>query len=370
VELLGPSDRKVEAEIKFYSSSSPEPILERTIGSLVLPCPQPGWSDLWTAVTTDRQIQNTYDASTECELIFHCEDLGRFVLRTSRESSPVRWIVKQENSGYFLKLALLDDQAETSLAHYSFRSPAEFSPMSVDPTTGFRVSEGGGLFAAITEKYRTSIIVPPAIHSLKWLSAVVAIPQAGGSEADVEQHIAALELWVTARAVGSPFAAKRKAAAVSALLDELVRVLCGNEWSRFEHEYSRGAIAITDLKNFISPAKHNPIAREIILQQQQLKASSPKEIVEALYRLTCSFLDLPVFSGGQNHGASRQQWVTEFAYRLFSAPTSLRGWAGQDFTAAIGYLLKNPILCRVGRFAALLSTAEDVNSAKPKAVAL
>ena len=369
VELLGPPDRKVEAEIKFYSSSLPEPILERTIGSLVLPCPQSGWSDLWTAITGDRQIQNTYDASTECELIFHCEELGRFVLRASRESSPVRWIVKQENSGYFLKLALLDDQAETSLTHYSFRSPAESSPMSVDPTTGFRVSEGGGLFAAITEKYRTSIIVPPAIHSLKWLSAVVDIPQATQSEADLDRHIAALELWATARAVGSPFP-KRKAAAVTALLDEIVRVLCGNEWSRFEHEYSRGAIAITDLKNFISPAKYNPIAREIVLQQQQLKTSPRNEIVEALYRLTCSFLDLPVFSGGQNHGASRQQWVTEFAFRLFSAPTSLRPWADQDFTAAIGYLLKNPMLCRIGRFAALLSTAEDVNSAKPKAVAL
>ena len=206
VELLGPSDRRVEAEIKFYSSSSPEPILERTIGSLVLPCPQARWSDLWTAVTSDRQIQNTYDASTECELIFHCEELGRFVLRASRESSPVRWIVKQENSGYFLKLALLDDQAKTSLAHYSFRSPAESSPMSVDPTTGFRVSEGGGLFAAITEKYRTSIIVPPAMHSLKWLSVVVDIPQATQSEADLDRHIVALELWATARAVGSPFA--------------------------------------------------------------------------------------------------------------------------------------------------------------------
>ena len=106
--------------------------------------------------------------------------------------------------------------------------------MSVDPTTGFRVSEGGGLFAAITEKYRTSIIVPPAIHSLKWLSVVVDIPQAAQSEADLDRHIAALELWATARAVGSPFAAKRKAAAVTALLDEIVRVLCGNEWSRFE----------------------------------------------------------------------------------------------------------------------------------------
>lgn len=370
VELLGPSARRVEAEIKFYSSSSPEPTLARTIGAFVLPCPQPGWSELWTAMTGDRQIQNTYDASAECELIFHCEELGRFALRARRDSSSVRWIVKQENSGYFLKLALLDGQTETSLAHYSFRSPAEPSPMSADPISGFRVSEGGGLFAAITEKYRTAIIVPPAIHSLKWLSAVVSIPQAAQSEVALDQHMSALELWAAARAVGSPFAAKRKAAAVSALLHEIVRVLCGNEWSHFEQEYSRGAIAITDLKNFISPAKHNPIAREIVLQQQQLKTSALNEIVESLYQLTCSFLDLPVFSGGPNHGANRQRWVTEFVYRLFSAPASARSWANQDLTVIFGYLLKNSILCRIGRFAALLSRAEDVSSAQPKAATL
>lgn len=370
VELLGPSARRVEAEIKFYSSSSPEPILVRTMGSFVLPCPQSSWLDRWTAMTSDRQIQNTYDASTECELIFHCEELGRFALRACRESSPVRWIVKQENNGYFLKLALLDDQTQTSLAHYSFRSPAESSPMSADPITGFRAAEGGGLFAAITEKYRTAIIVPPAINSLKGLSAVVSIPQAARSEATLDQHIRALELWATARAAGSPFAAERKAAAVSALFNEILKVLCGNEWSHFEQEYLRGAIAMTDLKNFISPTRHNPIAREIVLRQQQLKESAPNEIVESLYQLTCSFLDLPALSGGPNNVANRQQWVIEFVYRLFSAPASVLGWADQDLTVVFGYLLKNSILCRIGRFAVLLSRAEDVNSAQAKAVVL
>ena len=103
-----------------------------------------------------------------------------------------------------------------------------------DPVNGFRVSEGGGLFAANTEKYRTSIIVPPAIHFLKSLSAEVVIPQAMRSEADLSRHLRALELWSMARAVGSPFAAQRKAAAISALLDEIVRVLCGHEWWHYE----------------------------------------------------------------------------------------------------------------------------------------
>jgi hypothetical protein len=242
--------------------------------------------------------------------------------------------------------------------------------MSADPTIGFRVSEGGGLFAAITEKYKTAIIVPPAIHSLKWLSAVGSIPQATPLEAALDQHIRAFELWATARAAGSPFAAQRKAAAVSALLQEIIRVLCGKEWLHFEQEYSRGAIAITDLKNFVSPATHNPIAREIILLQQQLKESTPNEIAESLYELICSFLDLPAFSGGPNPGTNRQKWVTEFVYRLFSAPASARSWANQDLTVVFGYLLKNPVLCRIGRFAALLSRAEDVSSTQPKVVTL
>lgn len=157
---------------------------------------------------------------------------------------------------------------------------------------------------------------------------------------------------------------------MSALFQEIIRVLCGNEWSHFEQEYSRSAIAITDLKNFISPAKHNPIAREIVLQQQQLKESAPHEVVESLHQLTCSFLDLPAFSGGPNHGANRQEWVTEFVYRLFSAPALARGWANQDLAVVFSYLLKNPILCRLGRFAVLLSRAEDAGSAQPKAVTL
>ena len=185
VELLGPSDRRVEVAIRFYSSSSPEPILAQTIGSVVLPCPQSRWSDLWTSITNDRKFRTPTMRAPNASLSSIARNWADLLLRASRESSPVRWIVKQENSGYFLKLALLDDQAETSLAHYSFRSPAESSPMSVDPITGFRVSEGGGLFAAITEKYRTAIIVPPAIHSLKWLSVVVSIfPRQHQSEAD------------------------------------------------------------------------------------------------------------------------------------------------------------------------------------------
>ena len=39
-------------------------------------------------MTGDRQIQNAYDESTECKLIFHCEELGRFALRASRRIEP------------------------------------------------------------------------------------------------------------------------------------------------------------------------------------------------------------------------------------------------------------------------------------------
>ena len=370
LELLGPQDKKVEGELKFYAGSA-EAFHEQKLDPVQLPCTQADWSEVWERLAAHKTTQNAYDASNECELILQCEELGRFVLRSSRESTPIRWIVKQQNNGYFLRLEQLDDHADVSFSTFSFHSPAEFRDLSFDPVSGFRVPESGGLFAASTDQFRSSVVIPPAIHSLKWLGADVDIPQATRSEAALSQLVNALEVWACARSVGSALGDARKTAVINAFLDEIIRLLCGDEWSKFERQYSRGLKAISDLKNAVSSAaRHAPLGRDIVSRQLDFKTSSLNEIVEILCRISRSYLDLPVFSTARDHGVSRQQWVTEFAYRFVSLPESIRGWAQQDFVPAIGYLHKNPVLCRVARFARLLSKTPDLNGAKSKAVSL
>lgn len=187
VELLGPRNREAEVTLTFYSNSSTTSIHQQSFGPLKIPCSPTEWLQHWNGITGNKHIQNAYDASTECELTVTCEELGRFALRSAREPRPVRWIVKQGNRGYQLRLALLNDQVKPLLARYAFRSPAEFVSITDDVISGFRASEDGGLFAAGADKYRDSVIIPPVIHSLKWLSAEVAIPQLPPSESSLGQ---------------------------------------------------------------------------------------------------------------------------------------------------------------------------------------
>jgi hypothetical protein len=368
VELLGPPNRKAEVTLTFYSTSSTTRIYQESFGPIALPCSSTKWLEHWSDISGNRQIQNAYDASSECELTVTCEELGRFSLRSVREPRPARWIVRQGNSGYELRLALLNDQVRPTLARYAFRSPAEFTRLEDDVVHGFRVSDDGGLFAASTDRYRDAVIVPPAIHSFKWLSAEVAIPQLPRSETSLGQLIRALELWTQARAVGNPFAIARKRAAIDSLQNETVRILCGDEWARYENQYHQERIALADLRGFVSNShKHIQLPRELLAKQNDLKSSSLAEIADILDRLVKSHLDLPIFSTARDHGVSRQKWIIEFAYRLFMSPESICAWATSDFVPGIGYLLKNSVLARFARLAQLAS-APNGNGIQRKAL--
>jgi hypothetical protein len=371
IELVSPQKHRADCQIRFYASGSAALICERQLGPLELPCSATEWSEAWQKITSDKQIQNAYDASAECELIVDGEELGRFVLRALRESKPLRWIVKQENSRYFLRFEQLDDHASVVFSRYPFRSPSESSALSESPISGFRVSEDGGLFVASTDECSASVVIPPTIHSLKWLSADVIIPQGARSETRLSQLLRTLEVWVRSRSVGNPFAVERKAAVKTALTNEIIGLLCGDEWLNWESKYALNLIPLSDLKNFISPApRHGPLGRDLVSKQPQLQARTVGEIVELLYKLCRSYLDLSVFSTARDHGVSRQEWAIEFAYRMFLNPEAIREWAQQDFVPGVGYLLKNSVLCRAARFTVLVSDTRYSNGTHLKAASI
>jgi hypothetical protein len=93
-------------------------------------------------------------------------------------------------------------------------------------------------------------------------------------------------------------------------------------------------------------------------------------VVDTLDRLARSHLDLAVFSTARDHGVSRQKWVTEFLYRFFLSPEIIRGWAGNDFVPALGYVLKNSVFARLVRIVYLICQAPQLNGAHRKAASL
>jgi hypothetical protein len=194
------------------------------------------------------------------------------------------------------------------------------------------------------------------------------MPQLPRSEASLGQIISALEVWSRARAVGSQFAIDRKIAAIKALEAELVRLTCGDEWSRQEKKYRDKQLAINDLHNFISaPIKHNSLARGILMKEEVLPSYSILEIVDVLDGLARSHLDLSIFSTARDRGVNRQKWVTDFCYRLFLSPENIRSWSANDFAPAVTYVLKNPLFARVVRIVYLMCQVPRLNGAQSKA---
>ncbi|HKV78657.1 MAG TPA: hypothetical protein VJP02_10975 [Candidatus Sulfotelmatobacter sp.] len=359
IELQGPQNQKADCEIRFLADGSV--IHERKFGPVNLPCSAVQWSDVWQQITSDKDSENAFDASAECELTIRCE-LGRYIMRAARESKPLRWIVKQENSGYFLRFKQLDDRASVVFSRYQFRNPLEIGSLSEDAVSGFRVSEEGGLFVASTADETASVVVPPVIHSFKWLAADVVVSSPSHSESGLCQLVRALEIWHGARAIGNLFALRRKTAVVQALNEQTIRLLCGDEWLKYERLHANNRISVDDLANFISRGViYGRIGSELRLKRGQLRSQTIPENAELISRVCRDYLDLPVFSTARDHGVSRQQWVTEFGYRMLSAPHSVRNWAQQDFVPAIGYLFRNSVLCRIIRFSLLLTDVKDRN---------
>jgi hypothetical protein len=367
VDLVGPHNYQAEGEIRFFANQSETPIYGREFGPLDLPCMAVAWSEAWENITSDIQAQNAYDASSECELVVSCE-VGRHVLRALRESKPLRWIVKQGNSGYFLRFEQLDDQASVVFSRYPFRTPTEGSVVSEDPFSEFRVSDDGGLFVASTKQETASVVIPPAIRSLKWLAADVIVPLGSRSESSLSQITRTLEVWAHARSIGNLFAKERKHAVECALKEELIRLLCGDEWLSGERRYEQNILSIEGLRTFVSPApRYERMGRDLIAKRQQLQTQTATDTVQLLETLSRNYLDLPSFSNARDHGVSRNHWAIDFSYRLLSRPENVRDWAQQEFVAGINYVLKTPILCRLARFAFLLSDAVQRNRPYVKA---
>ena len=353
IELLGPENQKADGQITFLAGTSV--LLEHKLGQLDLPCSAAKWAETWTKLTSDRDCQNAFDACSECELVIKCE-FGRYIMRAARDSRALRWIVKQENNGYFLRFRQLDERNAVAFSRYSFRTPMEMERISEDPSSGFRVSDDGGLFVATTSDDTVSVIVPPVIHSFKWLASDAIVSALERSETHVCQLLHVFELWHDARAIGNLFALRRKHEIEHKLNEEVIRLFCGDEWLKYERLYQDSKLPPSDLGNLISRGvRHGFIGSELLRKHEQLRNQTTTENAELIYRLCRDQLDLPIFSTARDHGVSRQQWLTEFAYRILNAPDSVRNWAQQDFVPGIGYLLRVPVLSRTMRFGVLLA---------------
>ena len=361
IQLLGPNSRKADCHVRFFKDlSATELLASRRLSAITLPCEPLTFENLFSSLKGDVRVQNAYDECELCILHFECEELGHYTLRCEREFVPLRWVLKQENNGYFLRVAQLDQAGHISLSHYPFEHPELIQQLSPFSASGFRVPAEGGLFVATFNHYRQSIVAPPLLQSFADLAPTVHPHAWNLSEGDISQLLNVLELWSSARVTGDPISRLRREYIVITLRNQLISMLCGSQWRRLEAELAKQPSRIFDFQHLVATGvRYVQLWRDLIKRHNDFKNLSVREVCELLYYLTRSHLDLPIFSLAQEHGVSKQEWIVQFAFNLMNSPETVRDWSQADFMAGLHYVLRHLIILRMARFAVLSRNVRD-----------
>jgi hypothetical protein len=351
-DLFGPVGRIADCEVHFLQNTKDQSFYRAQL-PVDLPCSSGTWQQLFGQLKKDIQVQNAYNACDACEFHFRCDELGFFRFKCERQGTPLRWVVREENSGYFLQLLQLDEASAINVAHCEFQNPERRSPVVADYSNGFRVPPPGGLYVALAGRQSFSVVVPPS--SIQTFADFELKPNRQlhqRTERDVISLLDILELWSNARVTGNPLSVDYKEQIVSSLQTHLIELLYGDFWARLERSLSKSTNFLVDLRNDISTdSKLQGIGRDLFAKQAEIRQFNLREVCEFLEQTASKYLDLPPFITTET---SRYRWIVEFAVRLGIEAHRIKEWAGDHLPEALRYVLEHSIILRMSRFAALV----------------
>lgn len=348
INIYAPRETTADLRLQFWigARKAPQSFARKT----PLPCAEDTWAEYLNIFKRDKHLRNACDAATKCVIGIDCGSLGHHELNLERQPSPIRWVSKEQNSGCQLRLEELDSQTTVTCFAYPFARPMEVKPLTRDPRTEFRVTSGS-LFVAETNQFdRAAVIAAPPIRSLSELKETPNIPALPRQESSIRQLLNVHHLWSTARIVGDASAFDRREGVINGLMNELVRLLCGDAWAKLERTY-QGHSTAYGFRHAISTRPDHLALADLIAGNQQTGAEQATEtVIDAINRLSVSHHLL-----SENGNSSYSHALIEFSYRLINRPETLKPHDGQAERVIIESLLTNPVLCRMVRYSYLLN---------------
>lgn len=361
VEILGPKGRRAQSKLEFFlAERGSQRRVEKLLPPVDLPCNAEDWQESMESIQRDTRVQNACSEAVRCQLHVDCKELGSFTLDCEREFAPIRWILKHENNGYWLRLAQYESLNVTFI-YFCYENPTRFSILSVAGEAGFKVSPEGGLYLAKTGDFSCSVFVPGQITSLSDLDHRVDATASLNTETDISEFLETLKAWVGAHIPGDPISKMRKERVVSLLRERLLLHFCGADWVRMEQKLQETPSMLWDLRFAVMTKAHQAgLGTQLFDRQPELACMNAQDLSAFLASFVHRQLDLPLFAKQGIPQPNSQLWIMELAYRLMSHPEDAPGWANSDLSAGLAYLRINSVLLRIARYVFLLRNARVV----------
>ena len=367
LSLQGPANRALKCRISFFERDGEDATFSQDLPPISMPFSEDCWqSHFEKHFRRKKKAQEAYDTTRVCRLQFNADELGTFSVRCERDFTPLRWALRSRSSKVILQL--IDDRGDADqpeICRMAFETPCVNENLA--RATEYEIPDSGCMYVANTENHTASIIVSPrVVHEFQDLGVVPNIEKLKRSPSSVIHLLEIAGRWARARLSGGILSATYQRTVVSALLTEMSRLLCGDNWADAETNAfkTNGPGTLKSLTYAVSSKLEAGAMREYLLKDVESLAHDTLEarihflatFIEQYHLLTLHSLPFEVNSDNNrleiavNSEMDCAKWFAEFALRLASDPAGVEKWAGQNLKDGVNRLLENPVSARAARF--------------------
>ena len=264
-------------------------------------------------------------------------------------------------------IRLFDDSGDAELpvlSRLTFETPC--SKQQIPFETDHEVPARGGLYVAQTPEHCTAIIVPPVLNQGRGFADLAFTPHVERRMRSPNSAFRLIEiagLWSRARLPGNLIAELRRQKVMDALVRELFRILCGENWTKAEEESISAGLDGEVLEVLSGMVSTNPTesgAGAVLIRDAKIMALQDcNSRVEHLSTVAMEYRLLPesVIRATTHRSASTgvigPKWLVELSLRLASDPASAEFWAGRELRTGLNFLVDSPSLARAARLAVM-----------------
>lgn len=357
LSVFGPPGRQVTPRVVLKDAKEAEVFSGNVCDWLDLPISPGVWNKRFEDFLRREQCEWLHLEASSGTLTIDGGDLGRYEIRFDHEVRPVRWVLRNQNDGLFVRLVDDTDQEDiTPECHFLEMEKPRFVER-LDAETmqkGLLVDPPGGLFFAKVGKFHDAVIVSPGLTGagLRGLGVHPKHGHISGDPKEIVKLFRVLRHWKKARAAGF-LASARQQQVTNELMRGIIGIVAGWDWARIEAEVALSNNPGAALARLQSKIDHKSGFSSVILRDARGIGKSKNALISW-------YTDL-----AKRYRVSTDAELCRFAIEFASQPQALTTLYLEKLPQRVRSALANQTLIRGARLAVLSRTYAAGRRAKP-----
>lgn len=351
LSVAGPDGRQVTPSVALHNAAEEEIFARQVCGSLNLPISSEVWRKRFNEFLQREKCEWRYLEAASGLLTLDGGELGRYEVRFEHEVKPVRWVLRHQSDGIYIRLVDETSQEGTGPVCHFYGMERPRDVQSIDPEKalrGYKVEPPGGLFTAKIGRSRDYIAVSTGLSG-SHLAGLGVRPNHGHISGDPKAIInllLILRYWKSARVAGD-LGSFHRWQVINTLVQGLVGIMAGWDWARIESQLIEEGNAATALSRLQSRVNKNSGFASVIVRDVGKIAGGRKHLI-------AWFTDL-----AKRYRISSDEDLCQFALELASRPYALPTLYLEGLENHIRRAKANQTLLRAARLAILCKVGEN-----------